>query len=80
LLVVLRRAIDEAGETNVSSANVPNNVRAVSRENLKRFCLAMDWQNPDGKPDSFRAMLNKSLSTLRAGKHVAFDREWTWLT
>lgn len=80
LLIIIRRAIDEAGESNVSSANVPNNVRAISRANLQRYCSAMAWQDPDGKPDSFRVMLNKCRSALRAGNYIAFDRDWTWLT
>nr|WP_249805485.1 AAA family ATPase [Bradyrhizobium sp. 76] len=80
LLKVIRRAIEEAGERNVHSLAVPNNVPAVGRENLKRYCASMDWQDPRGKPDSFRAMLNKTLNTLRAANLIGFDKEWIWLT
>jgi hypothetical protein len=79
LLKVIRRAIEEAGSTNVESLAVPNNVRAVSKANLKRYCTTMDWQDPDGKPDSFRSMLNKNLSALRSSDLIGFDREWVWL-
>jgi hypothetical protein len=80
LLLVIRRAINEAGQSNVPSPTVPNNTRAVSREMLKSYCRTMDWQDPDGKPDSFRGMLSRNLSILRATGAVNFDREWVWLT
>jgi hypothetical protein len=79
LLKVIRRAIEEAGERNAESVAVPNNVRAVSKANLKRYCTTMDWQDAEGKPDSFRVMLNKNLSALRSTDLVGFDREWVWL-
>lgn len=79
LLLVIRHALNEAGEASVPSVDVPNNVRAVSRANLRNYCKTKDWQDPDGKPDAFRAMLNKTLSTLRSGGHIGFNREWVWL-
>jgi hypothetical protein len=79
LLKVIRRATEETGERNVESVAVPNNVRAVSRANLKRFCTSMDWQDPDGKPDAFRSMLSKNLSSLRSMNLIGFDRDWVWL-
>jgi AAA domain len=80
LLKVIRRAVEEVGERNVESVAVPNNTRTVSRANLKRFCIAMDWQDPDGKPDAFRSMLSKNLSALRSINLIGFDRDWVWLT
>jgi hypothetical protein len=79
LLKVIRRAVEEAGERNVESVAVPNNVRAVSKANLKRYCTTMDWQDPEGKLDSFRSMLSKNLSALRSMDLIGFDREWVWL-
>jgi hypothetical protein len=79
LLKVIRRAIEEAGETNVGSAAVPNNVRAISRSTLKNYCVTMDWQQSDISPNVFRAMLSKTLSQLRARDRIGFDREWVWL-
>lgn len=79
LLKVIRRAIEEAGERNVESLAVPNNVRAVSRDNLKRYCTVMAWQDPVGKPDSFRGMLSRTLSALRASDLIGFDEGWIWL-
>ena len=79
LLKVIRRAVEESGERNVDSVAVPNNVRAVSKTNLKRYCTTMDWQDAEGKPDSFRVMLNKNLSALRSADMIGFDREWVWL-
>jgi AAA domain len=79
LLKVIRRASEEAGERNVESLAVPNNVRVISKANLKRYCTTMDWQDPGGKPDSFRTMLNKNLSALRSADLIGFDRDWVWL-
>ncbi len=79
LLKVIRRAVEEDGERNVESVAVPNNVRAVSRTSLKRYCTTMDWQDAEGKPDSFRVMLNKNLSALRSADLIGFDRDWVWL-
>lgn len=79
LLKVIRRAVEEAGKTNVDSLAVPNNVRAASRAALKRYCTSMDWQDPAGKPESFRVMLNKNLSALRSSDLIGFDRDWVWL-
>jgi AAA domain len=80
LLKVIRRAIEEAGEISIGSAAVPNNVRTISRATLKRYCITMDWQNAEGAPHSFRTMLSKTLSQLRARDRISFDREWVWLT
>jgi hypothetical protein len=79
LLKVIRRAVEEAGERNVESTAVSNNLRAVSKANLKRYCTTMDWQDAEGKPDSFRVMLNKNLSALRSTDFIGFDRDWVWL-
>ena len=80
LLKVIRRAIEDMGERNVDSVAVPNNTFAVSRENLKRYCETMDWQqDPDRKPNVFRAMLSKTLSALRSQERIGFDKEWVWL-
>jgi hypothetical protein len=80
LLKVIRRAIEEAGSANVESLAVPNNVRAVSKADLKRYCETMAWQDQKGKPDNFRAMLSDNLSRLRAGDLIGFDKGWVWLT
>jgi len=79
LLKIVRRAIEESGETNVDSLAVPNNARAISRAILKRYCETMAWQDQKNKPDSFRSMLSDNLSKLRSGDHIGFDKEWVWL-
>ena len=79
LLKIIRRAIDDMGATNVGSAAVPNNVRTVSRANLKNFCTTMAWQDA-AEPNAFRAMMSKTLSQLRDKGLIDFDREWVWLT
>ena len=78
LLKIIRRAVDEAGTTSTDSAIVPNNVRAVSRDNLKRYCNTMAWQQ-DAEPRSWSAQLSNNLSKLRATGLVGFDRDWIWI-
>lgn len=81
LLKVIRRAVQEVGELNVGSVQVPNNVRAVSRPNLRNYCTTMDWQQPPGtKEASFRGVLSRGLSTLRERSLIGFDVDWVWLT
>ena len=78
LLAIIKRAITEAGEVNVSSTAVPNSVRAVSRATVKTYCETMSWQDA-ARPNVFRAMLSKTLSQLRARNMIGFDKEWVWL-
>jgi AAA domain len=79
LLKIIRRAIEDMGAANVGSAAVPNNVRTVSRANVKNFCTTMAWQDA-AEPNAFRAMMSKTLSQLRDKGLIDFDREWVWLT
>jgi hypothetical protein len=78
LLKIIRIAVDEAGTTSPDSPAVPLNVRAASKDDLKRYCETMAWQ--DALPDnSWRAMFSKSLSQLRAREKIGFDKRWVWL-
>jgi hypothetical protein len=79
LLKIIRRAVDEAGTTATDSAAVPNNVRAVSRDYMKKFCTTMAWQD-ELQDNSWRAMLSKTLSQLRDRSVIGFDKKWVWLT
>jgi hypothetical protein len=79
LLKIIRRAIEEMGAANAGSAAVPNNVRAVSRANVKNYCTTMAWQDA-AEPNAFRAMMSKTLSQLREKGLIDFDRDWVWLT
>jgi hypothetical protein len=79
LFKIIRRAVEDMGAANVGSAAVPNNVRTVSRANLKNFCTTMAWQD-EAEPNAFRAMMSKTLSQLREKGLIDFDREWVWLT
>ena len=79
LLKIIRRAVHEAGEVNVGAGTVPDNVRAASRNTLKSFCKTMDWQDPDEKPDAFRAALSRNLSALRDATLIGYSRDWIWL-
>jgi hypothetical protein len=62
------------------STAAPPRVRAVDRNMLKSYCVSMAWQDPEGNPHSFRTMLPKYLSALRAKDLIGFDRNWVWPT
>jgi hypothetical protein len=80
LFKVIKTAIEDSGQTKIAAINAPAGARGVGRTTLKKYCRSMDWQEPDEKPASFRAMLNKNLSMLRARHLIGFDRDWVWLT
>jgi hypothetical protein len=77
LLKIIRRAVDEMGITSPDSAAVPNNTRAVTRDNLKRYCKTMGWQD-ERENNAFRAVLSTTLSQLRSKGAIGFDSEWVW--
>ena len=80
LFKIIKAAVDEAGVINHSSIAIPRGTRAISKDTLKAYCNSKDWLDPQGNPDSFRAMLSKYLSGLRAQDLIGFDRNWIWLT
>jgi hypothetical protein len=77
LLKIISRAIDEMGTGSPDSAAVPNNTRAVTRDNLKRYCKTMGWQD-ERENNAFRAVLSTTLSQLRSKGAIGFDSEWVW--
>lgn len=79
LLKIIKRAIEEAGQTNIDSVAAPRGARAVNHDLVKNYCSTMDWQQ-DRKPNAFRAVLSKSLSQLRARDTIGFDQRWIWVT
>ena len=79
LFKIIRQTVEETGQINVESAVVPPNVRAASRANLKSYCQTKDWQDPQGKPDAFRAALSRHLSTLRDAGLIGYSPDWIWL-
>jgi hypothetical protein len=78
LLKIVRRTIEESGTARPDSSTVPPNTRAATRADLKNHCKLMDWQDPEGKPDAFRAALSRYLSALRDGGHIGYTAEWIW--
>ena len=79
LLKIIRYTIEESGTTSPDSSVVPPNTRAATRANLKNYCKLRDWQDPDGKPDGFRTLINRHLSGLRDGGHIGYTQDWVWL-
>jgi hypothetical protein len=80
LFKVIQRAIDEAGEASRGTVSVPAGARSISKDTLKAYCTSMAWQDPEGNAHSFRTMLAKYLSALRAQDLIGFDRHSVWLT
>lgn len=78
LFKIVKRAIEDAGTTAHGSAAVPHQTRAASRDDLKRYCQTMAWQE-GAEGNSWRAQLSTNLSKLRDGGQIDFDREWVWL-
>jgi hypothetical protein len=78
LLKIIRIAVDEAGTTAPDSPAVPHNVRAASKDDVKRYCETMAWQDAL-QDNSWRSMFSKSLSQLRAREKIGFDKRWVWL-
>jgi hypothetical protein len=77
LLKVIRRAVDEAGE---AAASAPPDTRAVKRETLKKYCETLAWQDPQMKPDAFRAAFSRGLSAPRDAGLTGHDKDFVWLT
>jgi hypothetical protein len=77
LLRVIRKAVDEMGTGSPDSPVVPNNTRAVSRDDLKRYCKTMGWQD-ERENNAFRAVLSTTLSQLRSKGAIGFDSTWVW--
>lgn len=79
LLKVIRRAVDEAGDTAAAGKDAPPGARAVTRDMLKKYCATMSWQQDKGA-NSFRAVLSSNLSALRSADLIGFDEATIWMT
>ena len=77
LLRIIHKAVDEMGTASPDSAGVPNNTRAVTRDDLKRYCKTMSWQD-ERENNAFRAVLSTTLSQLRSRGVIGFDSNWVW--
>lgn len=77
LFKIIRRALDEAGTPAHGSVAVPQNIRAVSRPDLKRYCETMAWQE-GCEARSWSAQLSNNLSKLRAAGTIGFTKDWVW--
>jgi hypothetical protein len=73
---LLRKAMDDAGETPPAA---PSAVRAVRVPLWREYCysgLVADSDKPDAKQKAFK----RSVTTLRAAKAIGLWNEWVWLT
>ena len=58
---------------------MPNGARTITREMLKKYCLAGGWIEAELKPNAARAKISGMLNTL-AGKHIiGLTADFLWL-
>jgi AAA domain len=79
LLEIARAAVDEAGEQVRGLLNVPPNVRAISRDVLKRYARTRGYCE-GGKPDNYsRALLSRDLKRLSVERLIGLTDQHLWL-
>lgn len=79
LLSVVTHAIGQAGEHVKGDMNVPPDVKAVSREMLKRYARIMGYFE-DGKTDAVnRANLSRDLKRLDVDGYAGITEGHVWL-
>ncbi len=79
LLDIVRGAIGDAGEQIKGDINVPHDVRAISRETLKRYVKVRGYYE-EGKPDNHnRAMLSRDLKRLHVSRRIGLTEHYLWL-
>jgi hypothetical protein len=77
-LDIVTKALIEAGIVPNDTTTVPRDVRAVTREIVKRYCVAGGWVE-EAATDKGRTKVNGMLNTL-AGKHlIGLTDRYVWL-
>jgi hypothetical protein len=76
LLDILKNAMLDAGGPPKGDANVPNGVKALSREMLRKYAETMGWLNDRSNP---RQLLNSALNRLSGKGLIGRTREYVWL-
>ena len=78
---ILYQSIAECPATPIElqgTATVPNGVTAVTRDVLKKYCVARGWFDDD-QDNRRRAKLSKMLNTLAAKKRVGLTDRFVWI-
>ena len=75
---ILREAIHEAGEYVPASKTIPANVKALTRQHLKKCLLDRGFVDAE-KPDSVRAITSKYINQLAGKKVIGADADHVWL-
>ncbi|MGU3536795.1 AAA family ATPase [Methylobacterium sp. A54F] len=79
LLDILRHAVEEMGETVLGNPNIPLDVRALRRENLKRYLTLKGYWDDLVTDSNNRARLSTDTKTLIARGFVSTTPSWYWL-
>jgi hypothetical protein len=79
LLDITKAATLEAGEFVKGHINVPPDVRAITRETLKRYARLRGYYE-DGRAENInRALLSKDLKRLATERYIGLTDEHVWL-
>ena len=79
LLLVVKKALSEAGIVPPVSSHLPENTQAVTADQIKAYAEKMNYGDAAGKPDSFRAMLSRDLNGLAGDGFIGRWNGWVWL-
>ena len=77
-LGLLRRAINEAGETPPASHHIPASIRAVRVDLWKGYCEQGQITNSD-KPDTKYNAFKRAATTLQERGFIGVWDEWVWV-
>ncbi len=77
-LDLLRKAIDEDGETPPENRRTPANVRAVRTSLWRRYCEQGQISDSD-KPDTMDKAFRRASTTLQERGFIGVWSDWVWM-
>jgi AAA domain len=78
LLGIIRDALSEAGEFVKGDMNVPHDVKAMARDNLKRYLPLKGYWDDDRPSNTNRAILSRDLKLLAARGYIGLTSAYFW--
>jgi len=79
LLSIAKAAADEAGETVRGFPNLPPNVKAVTRELLKRYARTKGYFEDGRSDDANRSLLSRDLKRLKVDGYLGLTEQHLWI-
>jgi hypothetical protein len=79
LFDILKYAIEEMGQSVRGDPNVPHDVRAIRREDLKRYLELKGYWDDLVTSANNRARLSTDTKTLLARQFIGATPSWYWL-